>query len=66
MVLSVIYFLCYIVENKLPSTEVEKGISTVIHGDALVVRAAHVPQNGSPTFTFFELSTGHSPMTGSL
>jgi hypothetical protein len=32
-------------ENKLPSAEVEKAISTAIHGDALVVRvAAHVLQ----------------------
>jgi hypothetical protein len=42
----------------------EKGISIVLHGDALVVRAAHVPQSGGPTFTFFELSTMHSPRTG--
>jgi hypothetical protein len=34
-------------------------ISTALHGDALVVRAAHLPQSGNPTFTFFELSTVH-------
>jgi hypothetical protein len=53
--------------KKVPSAEVEKGISTAFHGVAFVVRAANVTQNGSPTLIFFELncalSNGQVAMT---
>jgi hypothetical protein len=61
----VIDLFCYIVEKNTWRAEVEKGISTALSGDALVVRVAHVPQGGSPTFTFSELSAVHSPVIGS-
>jgi hypothetical protein len=60
---SVIDFCATSEKKTLPSAEVEKGISTALRGDALVVRAAHVPQSGSSTFTFYELSTVYSLMT---